>query len=411
MKAVIIIKMINSHHKVPKLLKKEFQLHLEPEKKRSIRVMCTLGLLLYTAFIIVDLFALPSSVSEALAIRGVVIAGFVLAFISTFYKSFIKYYDFIQPAPYVLAAIGIELMIYLSEPTDQASHVYFAGLILVIMVLFSWSHIRVRNLVVSTALIIGGYALIEFRNHNYDLFLSISILLPNLAFLISAAVIGLVTQFIRDSYLRKNFLLQESLKEAYLEKARESETHEHLANHDPLTGLPNRRYVIAKLGRFLGKAKIVNCSLVLLYLDLNGFKQVNDVYGHHAGDEVLRVVAKRLKNCIRKVDCIARLGGDEFIIGLLLKKEDLGIAKQLRENIENSLTNPISFEGDLLQISASIGMSSYPSCGDKVSVLLEVADKKMYLSKNRLKEVGKSTAKKREDEDEEIYYSFAETLI
>jgi len=407
--------MINFHHKVPKSLEAEFHLHLEPEKKRSIRVMCTLGLLLYIAFIIVDLFALPSSVTEALVIRGVVITGFVLAFASTFYKSFIKYYDFIQPAPYVLAAIGIELMIYLSKPTDQASHVYFAGLILVIMVLFSWSHIKVRNLVASTAVIIGGYGLIEFRSHNYDLFSAIPVLLPNLSFLISAAVIGLVTQYIRDSYLRKNFLLQESLKEAYLEKARESETHEHLANHDSLTGLPNRRYATEKLERFLGKAKIVNCSLVLLYLDLNGFKEINDKHGHHAGDEVLRVVARRLKNSIRKVDCIARLGGDEFIIGLLLKKKDLGVAKQLRENIESALKNPISFEGDMLNVSASIGMASYPACGDKVSVLLEVADKKMYLSKNRLKgEKGTSrnkVADKNEAKNEAVFCSFEETLI
>lgn len=374
-------------HKVPESLKNEFQRHLEPELKRSIRVMSTLGLLLYTLFIVVDYFALPSSVFEALLIRGIVITGFVLAFMSTFYKSFVKFYGFIQPAPYVLAAIGIEAMIYLSEPTDQASNVYFAGLILVIMVLFSWTHIKVKNLLVSTALIIGGYGLIEYKNQGYDITAAIPVLLPNLFFLASAAVIGMVTHLVRDMYLRKNFLLQRSLKEAYQEKVKEAETHEHLANHDQLTGLPNRRYTTEKLEVMLNKAKLTNRSLVILYLDLNGFKHVNDIYGHSAGDEVLRVVASRLKACARKRDCIARLGGDEFIVGLLLKRQDLDIATQLQEKIEHSISNPISYDGYTLQVTTSVGLSSYPTCGNDINVLLEVADKKMYRAKNKIKSI------------------------
>ncbi len=360
-----------------------FQSHIESEKISASRTMCLLGALLYMVFAVADIYSLSVTLTEVLIVRGVVIVLFFSAVAlsySPYLKIFVKHYDLILSVLYLIGAAGIQAMIFLAMPEDHASNVYFVGLLLIIMTIFAWSYFKFRTSLIVTALIISSYSFIEIHNG-----MSTAALSVNIVFLLSGAIIAYISQLIRDRYIRENFILQQSLQEKVQEKTKEAEIHEHLANHDQLTGLANSRNAKNALEKNLKLAKASGKSMVIMYLDLNGFKQVNDIYGHRAGDEVLRIVGKRLKACVRTNDCLARLGGDEFGIGLIVDKNELGIAQDIREKIEDAIAQPIGFEGNILQISTSIGMAVYPASGNQVSVLIEIADKRMYQAKQKMK--------------------------
>lgn len=376
---------------------KKFQSRIEIEKVNSARTMSLLGSMLYLTFAVVDFFSLSAALAEVLFIRGMVIVSLLLGYTFTYSTLFLKYYKPTVISVYLLTAVGIELMILLSAPDDHASTVYFVGLILVIMTIFTWAYFELQVSILITASIICSYFYLELSQG-----MEILAILTNTLFLLGASAIGITSQLLRDRYIRENFVLHESLEEQIIEKTKEAETHEHLANHDQLTGLPNSRYAKDRLEKNLKRAKELDMSLVIMYLDLNGFKQVNDIYGHKAGDEVLRIVGKRLKSCVRNGDCAARLGGDEFAVGLLVEKTELGIAQDIREKIVKSICQPIGFEGNVLKIGTSVGMASYPSSGDKVSVLIEIADKRMYDAKQKMKKKALAESFEINEEDSEF---------
>jgi len=153
------------------------------------------------------------------------------------------------------------------------------------------------------------------------------------------------------------------------------------AHHDALTNLPNRILFHDRLEQAIEKSKRSRSKVALLYIDLDHFKEINDSLGHKAGDEVLKIVAKRLKNIIRDEDTLSRLGGDEFtiIIERLKKGED---ASLLAQKIIEVLTKPIELNNNLLYVSSSTGISLYPEDGDSVQNLLKYADSAMYKAKN-----------------------------
>ncbi len=159
---------------------------------------------------------------------------------------------------------------------------------------------------------------------------------------------------------------------------------EHLALYDGLTDLPNRSLFFDRLGHTLAVARRNGHLAALLFLDLDGFKQVNDSYGHDVGDELLKEVSGRITDTVRASDTVARMGGDEFTV-ILTKVQlpaDPGI---VAEKILTELGRPFVLQGHECRISASIGISGYPEDGDQEDVLLKKADTAMY----RVKESGK----------------------
>jgi len=157
---------------------------------------------------------------------------------------------------------------------------------------------------------------------------------------------------------------------------------EDLANHDPLTRLPNLRKTKDSLTQILSLAKRGGTKAALLYIDLDGFKDVNDTYGHAVGDTVLHTVAERLLTSVRESDLVGRLGGDEFLAVLanLNRQEDAGF---VAVKIIESLSEPIEFHGARCQIGASIGISIFPDHGADGFSLLAAADEAMYMVKKR----------------------------
>lgn len=159
------------------------------------------------------------------------------------------------------------------------------------------------------------------------------------------------------------------------------ERYRHLAYHDTLTRLPNRRLLIDRLEQALRSAQRNGDRVALLLLDLDGFKQVNDRHGHAAGDRVLEAVACRLKKTVRDADTVARMGGDEFVV-LLPGVNDTEDAIRIAQKIHDSVCEPIADGRHLHCISTSIGISIFPEHGDSPDSLLQCADHAMYHGKS-----------------------------
>jgi diguanylate cyclase (GGDEF)-like protein/PAS domain S-box-containing protein len=152
------------------------------------------------------------------------------------------------------------------------------------------------------------------------------------------------------------------------------------ALHDPLTGLPNRALLGDRLQSAIAVAQRQEAPLSLLILDLDGFKSVNDTWGHHAGDLVLVEIASRLSGTLRESDTAARLGGDEFV--LLLPATPLVGAIETARALVDFIVAPITIEGKPLMVGASIGIAVFPNHGRDAEVLLAAADSAMYDAKH-----------------------------
>ncbi|MDH3859127.1 MAG: diguanylate cyclase, partial [Gammaproteobacteria bacterium] len=157
---------------------------------------------------------------------------------------------------------------------------------------------------------------------------------------------------------------------------------EHLATHDPLTNLSNRRGLYEELNELIYRSKRYNFSSAVIYVDLDGFKHVNDHFGHEAGDQLLIQVAANFKSIVRQTDSIARIGGDEFIVLLT----DIDSETTLITKIEKLLTEasqPLEFNGQNISVGASIGVALFPDHGEDAETLLHHADQAMYQAKNQ----------------------------
>ena len=154
----------------------------------------------------------------------------------------------------------------------------------------------------------------------------------------------------------------------------------HLAFHDPLTGLPNRALLFERLTQELAYAERYSVNIALLYLDLDLFKKVNDVLGHGVGDELLRQVAERLLDCVRRTDTVSRLGGDEFAV-LLTNFDRQTFPGELAKQITKRLIDPFVLNQETVNVSTSIGISLFPGDGQVAETLVKNADTAMYQAK------------------------------
>lgn len=156
---------------------------------------------------------------------------------------------------------------------------------------------------------------------------------------------------------------------------------EHIAFHDALTGLPNRRLLSDRLNQALSRTARQPGRLVVCFLDLDGFKPVNDKHGHDAGDALLMEIAKRLQKVVRTGDTVARLGGDEFVVVL----NGLGSAQEMDDVLERiaaAVATPVELgASQTAQVTASIGVAMHPEDGDDADTLLRYADQAMYRAK------------------------------
>ena len=155
----------------------------------------------------------------------------------------------------------------------------------------------------------------------------------------------------------------------------------HLATHDVLTDLPTMRLAKDRLKMSISLAQRNKMMMAVMFIDLDGFKDVNDTLGHDAGDYVLKQVADRLLACVRASDTVARVGGDEFLIianGIHVPKN----AEQIAKKLINSVSQPINFHGGQAVVGASIGIAFCPNDSQDMDHLIKQADEAMYRTKN-----------------------------
>lgn len=202
-------------------------------------------------------------------------------------------------------------------------------------------------------------------------------------FMISLIILTLKTH----RFITKSLYLQFEHANTLVELSSAKEQLEHTnkrlqqeATHDPLTHVANRHLFEIIFQDAINQAAREKQHLALLYLDLDKFKEVNDTYGHHAGDQLLLVVIARIKNILRDNDTVARVGGDELTI-ILENATHFETVAEIAERICQSVAKPIKIDNNEVQVSVSIGVSMYPADGTDIKTLIEVADKAMYFVK------------------------------
>lgn len=155
------------------------------------------------------------------------------------------------------------------------------------------------------------------------------------------------------------------------------------ARHDALTGLHNRRALDSLLPIAQARADRSRLQLALMFIDLDGFKVINDSYGHDAGDDLLRAVSTRLQSCIRRTDSLVRLAGDEFIVILEGITPGVEEAREVAQKLLVAIAQPLTIKGDVIRCNASIGFSMYePGSGKAPDELMREADRWMYKAKH-----------------------------
>ena len=178
----------------------------------------------------------------------------------------------------------------------------------------------------------------------------------------------------------------QQLQTEIAERQRLEEVARHQASHDPLTGLPNRMLFIDRLEQSIERAQRHGKSCALFYIDIDEFKPVNDHHGHSAGDALLKAIARRMEEVMRKVDTVARLGGDEFA-AIMEEPADAPDALLVSQRLAERLRQPYRLElrdhpdGLEVTVGASIGIALFPQHATELEGLVQAADKTMYRAK------------------------------
>ncbi len=177
------------------------------------------------------------------------------------------------------------------------------------------------------------------------------------------------------------WMLRSGLEEEIAQRKHAESKIEYMAWHDPLTNLPNRRALYDQINDLIYRSKRNNFTSAIIFIDLDGFKAVNDKYGHEAGDKLLIHVSGNYLQIVRKTDTVARIGGDEFVVLICDINENTSLISKIETLIDAS-SKPILLGDHKVRISASMGIALYPDHGDDSASLLNHADQAMYQAKS-----------------------------
>lgn len=313
--------------------------------------------------------------------------SFVGIFAILFSKSFLqthhtvprldKAFSFIMVAFIALLISSPIVSISYSAPALSVLAVTLAGIVMAIGIKLSLKGNRTAVIyLISWLFFILGVLVLSARNFG---------LIPNTALTQYSLFIGSALEMLLLSFALAQRIEQvqkhsQHLITANSELKDQESSLRQLAHYDALTGLSNRTLIMEKFSLLLAHSKRNSTKLAILFLDLDRFKPINDLYGHHIGDDVLIMMADRLRSLLRNSDAIGRIGGDEFIV-LVEEGDGEFNPQEVANKIKSTIAEPISIMGDNLQLGVSIGTAIYPDNGKDLATLVSFADTAMYIDK------------------------------
>lgn len=352
--------------------------------KRSIgqmRFAAICGILLYSAFGILDAVIFPEEKGKMWLIRyGLVVPSGIIFLFLTYKLKKDTAVEYLHALLVVLAGLGMLAMIFFA-PHEKA-YVYLPGLMLVVFYTYSFSALRFYYASLSALIITFLYPVIDimFIGTEKDFFIS------NLFFLGTSNLLGMPVAYLLERHVRKDFLLTMLLAFEKRKTERLNVRLRDMSYIDGLTGVPNRRRFEEFLEREWKRAKRTGRPISLLMIDIDFFKDYNDLLGHLQGDECLKKVAQLLADHIREdTDLVARYGGEEFAVVLPETdlKQAVRVAERIRKDIQGEcIPHPASKASQCVTV--SIGVASFVPRGDlRKEVLIRMADKALYKAKEK----------------------------
>ena len=303
------------------------------------RGAAVLGLLLYGSFGLLDLSLAGDRAGDFLSIRfGLVLPVMALALASTFSPRLRPHMQIAFGTVIAVSGGGIVAMIALADPF-VGSH-YYTGLILCLFFGATLARLLTGYLLTVSVMIVAGYEVAAIVLTDTPS----AILLNANFFLLTALFISLIACWLLERSERRDFRYRRSLAEDAREVAELNRRLEQLSTRDHLTGLYNRRYLDRRLTELAALHERYEIVTSVLLLDLDGFKEINDEFGHPAGDQLLRHVAAAMSASIRATDLLFRLGGDEFVV--VLHSTPLEAARQVADNLRTTLAR-LPLPGDV----------------------------------------------------------------
>jgi diguanylate cyclase (GGDEF)-like protein len=348
-------------------LEAAYRSHSFPALRRHSRVAIIVGLALYALSGFLDSWYVPPELRGTVNIvRWMAMGPAALTLIYTFTSAFERCNSVPLALVGAYAAIGIFALLWLAP--DHLIVYYNAAIVLTILFTYTFVGARFIHALSINLALVAAYNVLFWLLNPYPARLMIT----HDFFILCANVIGAFDCYLSEAQRRRLFFREQELDE-------ERRHHLERSLHDNLTGLPNRELLHDRLEQAVRSAGRQGEGGVGIFIDLDGFKPINDTYGHNAGDQVLQEVANRLRNAVRDSDTVARLGGDEFFI-VANNVSDQAAVQVLIETLAARLSEPVDLPDgkQIPEVHASFGFCRFPYPEEKADNIIRHADMAMY---------------------------------
>lgn len=356
-----------------------YQESLAPEMIRQVRLLALLVGALNFVFVALDLILISKGWTPVLTVRTLLGALLAIGFVSTWAQPFNRLYPTVTSAIVLGIGFSICAMLYVAQPQDIARETYYAGLLIVTFATYTLTFLSARRLAAISAMLACGYLTATQAEPS-------AVLATQLFLFLSCVLVGAAAARDRHRHSWENFQFRHALEQDAIRKEEEVERIAHLAEHDALTGLPNRTRFYKEAQALLREAAQCQQQLAILFIDLDGFKPINDTHGHAAGDRVLVTIADRLRQTLRAEDRLARIGGDEFVVAAVIDDDRPSSLPAITRHLAEQIRGPVRVREENVSVSASIGLALYPKDGANLNALLASADEDMYRVKAQLRD-------------------------
>lgn len=338
----------------------------------QVRLSIVLGSIVYLALGLQDLWFFPEHYARAWLLRASIVAFLMSAYVLTHRPLFERRSSAILAAVTIVAGLGPITMIAVGSSAVAVS--YYLGLVLVVVWSYTFSGLRFVAAAICNLVLFAAYLSVSLTTSKMT---EIWLLTNTTNLLAASLLVGFAAYLIERQ--RRVLFYHNVVLDA------ERRSHEQLAMSDHLTGLPNRSSFERRVEEAIQRARAESQRLALIFIDLNGFKLINDTYGHDAGDQVLVALGRRMTRSLRANDTVARIGGDEFV-ALLNDIGDRAAAERVVAKVRSALSDPVAIlasddNSAIVPVSASIGLAVYPDDGQDYLSLLRAADGAMYHNK------------------------------